>query len=74
MIDGCDALHVVRDVAVFILSLSVSFTDGTSIVYFRRERPQLIFDTHGVATHLINGVQEKGSTQSYTLIQPIHTE
>ena len=41
--------------------------------YFRRERPQLYFSEDGQTTplYLSNGVQERGSSQSYTLIQPL---
>ncbi|KAH8425103.1 uncharacterized protein LDX57_002852 [Aspergillus melleus] len=52
---------------------TVKFTDGTSVDYYRRERPKLYFSTDGEMTplYLINGVQEFNSSASYTLIQPI---
>jgi len=50
---------------------TVHFTDGSIINFGRRERPQLLFNSDNEPTHMINGVQEKNSPQSYTLIQPI---
>ncbi|KAI0448601.1 hypothetical protein F5B21DRAFT_518811 [Xylaria acuta] len=52
---------------------TVEFTDGTSTVYYRRERPKLYFSGDGNMTplYLINGVQEFNQSGSYTLIQPI---
>jgi len=54
---------------------TVAFTDGTSIEYYRRERPKLFFSEDGRMTplYLINGVQEFNQSGSYTLIQPIGT-
>ncbi|KAI0164580.1 hypothetical protein GGR57DRAFT_204413 [Xylariaceae sp. FL1272] len=54
---------------------TVDFTDGSSIVYYRRERPKLYFSDDGNVTplYLVNGVQEFNSSASYTLIQPIGT-
>ena len=51
----------------------VSFTDGTSINYGRRERPQLLFSDDGNMTPLFlaNGVQEQGTNMSYTIVSPI---
>lgn len=51
----------------------VNFTDGTTINYYRRERPQLFFSEDGEMTPLFmtNGVQQQDSPASYTLIQPI---
>jgi len=54
-------------------NVTVQFTDGTHIDYGRRERPQLYFSPEGVPLYLINGVQEKGHSSSYTLIQPFTT-
>lgn len=51
---------------------TVQFDDGSVVVFGRRERPQLHFNEHGVPTHLVNGVQEQGSSMSYTFIQPVH--
>lgn len=50
-----------------------NFTDGTSINFSRRERPQLFFSDDGRMTPLLlsNGVQQMGSTQSYSIITPI---
>ena len=52
---------------------TVEFTDGTTIIYYRRERPQLFFSEDGMMTPLFltNGVQERNSNDSYSLIQPI---
>ena len=52
---------------------TVDFTDGTSVDYFRRERPQLFFSEDGKMTplYLTNGVQEKGQGDSYTIVQPL---
>ena len=54
-------------------STLMDFVDGTSVNFFRRERPQLFFSEDGNMTplYLTNGVQEKGSTMSYTIIQPL---
>lgn len=51
----------------------VNFTDGTSINYSRRERPQLLFSDDGQMTpqFLANGVQESGTNMSYTIVSPI---
>ncbi|OAQ59218.1 glycosyl hydrolases family 43 domain-containing protein [Pochonia chlamydosporia 170] len=51
----------------------VNFTDGTSINYGRRERPQLLFSEDGnmVPLFMTNGVQEKGTNMSYTIVSPI---
>lgn len=52
---------------------SVDYTDGTTINFSRRERPQLFFSEDGQMTPLFltNGVQEKSSPRSYTIVQPI---
>jgi len=54
---------------------TVEFEDGKKLVYNRRERPQLFFSDDGTMTplYLVNGVQEKNSGQSYTLIVPLRT-
>jgi len=54
-------------------NVTVHFTDGTVIDYYRRERPQLFFDQAGNPLYLSNGVQEKGQSGTYTLIQPLRT-
>ena len=54
----------------------VTFTDGTTLDYYRRERPKLYFSNDGNMTplYLLNGVSERdNSAASYTLIQPIGT-
>ena len=52
---------------------TTQFTDGSVIDYFRRERPQLFFSEDGLMTplYLSNGVQQRNTPQSYTLIQPL---
>ncbi|KAI0427685.1 hypothetical protein F5Y09DRAFT_315388 [Xylaria sp. FL1042] len=52
---------------------TVGFTDGTSVTYYRRERPKLYLSDDGNRTpiYLVNGVQEFNQSGSYTLIQPI---
>ena len=52
---------------------TVNYTDGTSIRFMRRERPQLFFSEDGEMTplYLSNGVQEFNSSASYTVIQPL---
>ncbi|OAL52106.1 hypothetical protein IQ07DRAFT_403431 [Pyrenochaeta sp. DS3sAY3a] len=54
---------------------SVAFTDGSTEVFNRRERPKLFFSDDGEVTplYMVNGVQPLGSPLSYTLIQPIGT-
>ena len=59
---------------------NVTFTDGTTTVFSRRERPQLVFDPDtGAPTHLINGVQLPRAQQpahsqgdyTYSIIVPL---
>ncbi|KAI5300217.1 Transcription factor iws1 [Ascosphaera pollenicola] len=52
---------------------TVDFDDGSQILYHRRERPQLLFseDESMRPLYLTNGVQEKGTHASYSLVQPI---
>lgn len=54
-------------------STFVEYSDGTNVDFYRRERPQLFFSEDGQMTplYLTNGVQEKGSGMSYTIIQPL---
>lgn len=54
---------------------TVNFTDGTTQTLNRRERPKIYFSDDGEMTplYLLNGVQDIGSSASYTLIQPIGT-
>jgi len=59
--------------ATLAYSTNVQFDDGTSIDYFRRERPQLYFE-NGVPLFLVTGVQEKNQKTSYTLVQPLAAE
>jgi hypothetical protein len=81
---GCHAYS--RDGLAWTLSstpaynYTVSFTDGSSTTFSRRERPQLVFDpATGAPTHLINGVQLPKSEQpkggqddaTYSIIVPL---
>lgn len=59
---------------------AVTFTDGTTTTFSRRERPQLVFDPDtGAPTHLINGVQLPRAEQpvdsqgdyTYSIIVPL---
>ena len=52
---------------------TVQYTDGTTVNFFRRERPQLFFSEDGQMTplYLTSGVQENNSPQSYSVIQPL---
>ncbi|KAH7322001.1 hypothetical protein BKA65DRAFT_408073 [Rhexocercosporidium sp. MPI-PUGE-AT-0058] len=52
---------------------TIEFGDGSSVEYFRRERPQLFFSEDGKMTplYLTTGVQEKGEKGSYTVVQPL---
>ena len=59
-------------------SNKVDFTDGTSTMLGRRERPHLVFADTGstVPVALANGVidpddQGVGGDRSYTLVQPL---
>jgi hypothetical protein len=49
---------------------TVHFTDGTTVDYHRMERPQIFFSEDGEMTplYMTNGVQEKNSKASYTLV------
>lgn len=52
---------------------TVEYEDGSSIAFFRRERPQLMFSTDGEMTPLFmtTGVQPKENPMSYTVIVPV---
>ncbi|KAJ5286824.1 hypothetical protein N7478_002510 [Penicillium angulare] len=52
---------------------TVEFSDGSSIDYYRRERPNLFFSEDGEMTplYLSTGVQQVNSPASYSLIQPV---
>jgi len=50
---------------------TVIFQNGKVVEFARRERPQVFFDELGRMLALVTGVQEKGSSGSFTLIQPI---
>lgn len=57
---------------------TVQFVDGTAETFYRRERPELLFDDTGEVTHLLSGVEraKTGSgpntyQYSMSLLQPI---
>jgi hypothetical protein len=52
---------------------TIDYDDGTSINFYRRERPQLLFSDDGEMTplYLTSGVQAVNSAQSYSTIVPI---
>eukprot|EP00754_Rhynchopus_humris_P024432 Rhum_TRINITY_DN14892_c0_g1::Rhum_TRINITY_DN14892_c0_g1_i2::g.124955::m.124955 len=51
---------------------TVYYDDGTSEVFDRRERPQLVLE-NGVPKYLSNGVQPMGAGLSHTIVVPINT-
>ena len=51
---------------------TVHYDDGTSEVFDRRERPQLVLEK-GVPAYLSNGVQPMGGGLSHTIVVPINT-
>ena len=59
--------------------LGVAFEDGSNVTFARRERPHLIVDAQGRATHLINGVELPHALQppsgqrdaSYSIVVPL---
>jgi hypothetical protein len=54
-------------------STEVEFDDGSSINFYRRERPQLLFSDDGEMTPLVltTGVQEVHSSMSYSVMVPV---
>ncbi|MDF2724959.1 MAG: glycosyl hydrolase family 43 [Paenibacillus sp.] len=48
---------------------AIAWDDGTTLVAERRERPQLIFNEHGVITHLCTAVLADGDT--WNVVQPL---
>ncbi|CEJ92711.1 hypothetical protein VHEMI08346 [[Torrubiella] hemipterigena] len=54
-------------------STEVKYSDGSTIDFFRRERPQLYFSDDGEMTPLFmtTGVQPRNNPMSYTVIVPI---
>jgi hypothetical protein len=54
-------------------STLVEFDDGTSVDFFRRERPQVLFSADGEMRPLVltTGVQERGRKGSYSVMVPI---
>ncbi|KAJ6013961.1 hypothetical protein N7540_008552 [Penicillium herquei] len=61
------------DMETVAYNTTVEFSDGSSINYYRRERPNLFFSDDGDMRPLFlsTGVQEVDSSASYSLIQPI---
>ena len=54
-------------------NVTVQFKTGETVDFYRRERPQLFFDDDDAMTplYLSTGVQQQGSSASYTFIQPL---
>ena len=51
---------------------TIRFTNGTTLVLARMERPVLLFDEEsGRPTHLINGVQPFSHPYTFTLVQEV---
>ena len=52
---------------------AVQYQDGSSIDFYRRERPQLFFSDDGEVTPLFltTGVQERNNPMSYSVIVPV---
>ena len=72
---GCskDGIHWTYTGTAF--TTTANFTDGSSVVFSRRERPHLVFSdssTPHTPTHLTSGVQWGTHDQTFTLIQPIN--
>ena len=59
--------------ATVAFNTTVHFTDGPSVNYYRRERPNIFFSDDGMMRPLFlsTGVQEVNSSKSHSLIQPI---
>ena len=54
---------------------TIVFTNGSTVVLARMERPVLVVDDTFRPTHLINGVQPRaGDDRTFTLIQPVKTD
>ena len=54
-------------------STNVTWTDGSTTTFWRRERPEIMFDDDGRPQWLFTGVLERGSTHySYSAAQPIY--
>jgi hypothetical protein len=57
---------------------TVEFTDGSSTLYHKRERPHLVFNKDAVPVFLVTGVVAPGNQSgyaglSYTLIQGVRS-
>jgi hypothetical protein len=60
-------------------STTVKYTDGTTVKYDRRERPELMVGADGWPAHLVTGVVDSTGggggfrDRSFTLVQPVAT-
>lgn len=54
----------------FAFTLNVTMSDGSTLYLQRRERPELLFDSTGKPTALINGVVAPDGS-AYTFMQPV---
>ena len=57
-----------------LYSSTIAYSNGSTEVFTRRERPALLFDAAGNPTHLYNGVQPPNETwhgHSYSYVQAI---
>lgn len=54
-------------------STEVEYDDGTTINFYRRERPEVYFSDDGLMTPLLltTGVQPQNSPQSYSIVVPL---
>lgn len=52
-------------------TLDVEYSNGTTVHFGRRERPDLLFDAHGRPSHLFTGVETQGVHHSWSLVQPV---
>ena len=54
---------------------SITFSNGTTVVLARMERPVLVLDDGGLPLYLVNGVQPRsGDAHTFTLIQTVRRE
>jgi hypothetical protein len=58
-------------------STTVAYTDGSTVKYDRRERPEFIVGSDGWPSHLVTGVVDSTAggggyaDRSFTLVQPV---
>ena len=56
--------------AIGTFNTTVEYDDGSTVTFFGRERPHLIFNEDGEPTHLVTGAKVQGSDATFTHIQP----